>query len=290
MDTPLSVTDRLFHADLAPEDALKRLREGTQGAEDGELFLEYRESEAISLDDGRIRSASYDTTRGFGLRAVHGEAAGYAHSGEISDAALARAATTVQAVRQGRSGTLDVGPRATNARLYEPTNPLTEMDFAAKTALLMEIDAHARALDPRVVQVSASITGEWQAVQILRPDGSRVADIRPLVRFNVSIVVEEKRAARNRLLRHRRALRLCARAGEWRLAVRRGRGAAPGAGEPVRRRRPGRRAGGGARLRLARHPPARGDRPRARGRLQPQEDLRLRRACSARASPPPASP
>jgi TldD protein len=191
MDTPLSVTDRLFHADLAPEDALKRLREGTQGAEDGELFLEYRESEAISLDDGRIRSASYDTTRGFGLRAVHGEAAGYAHSGEISDAALARAAATVQAVRQGRSGTLDVGPRATNARLYEPTNPLTEMDFAAKTALLMEIDAHARALDPRVVQVSASITGEWQAVQILRPDGSRVADIRPLVRFNVSIVVEE---------------------------------------------------------------------------------------------------
>ena len=191
MDTPLSVTDRLFHADLSPEDALKRLREGTQGAEDGELFLEYRESEAISLDDGRIRSASYDTTRGFGLRAVHGEAAGYAHSGEISDAALARAATTVQAVRQGRSGTLDVGPRATNARLYEPTNPLTEMDFAAKTALLMEIDAHARALDPRVVQVSASITGEWQAVQILRPDGSRVADIRPLVRFNVSIVVEE---------------------------------------------------------------------------------------------------
>jgi TldD protein len=191
MDTPLPVTDRLFHTDLAPEDAMKRLREGTAGAEDGELFMEYRESEAISLDDGRIRSASYDTQRGFGLRAVHGEAAGYAHAGEISDAALARAAAAVQAVRQGRSGTLDVAPRATNARLYEPTNPLLEMDFAAKTALLMEIDAHARALDPRVVQVSASITGEWQAVQILRPDGSRVADIRPLVRFNVSIVVEE---------------------------------------------------------------------------------------------------
>jgi TldD protein len=191
MDTPLSVTDRLFHTDLAPEDAMKRLREGTVGAEDGELFLEYRESEAISLDDGRIRSASYDTQRGFGLRAVHGEAAGYAHAGEISDAALARAASTVQAVRQGRSGTLDVAPRATNARLYEATNPLLEMDFAAKTALLMEIDAHARALDPRVVQVSASITGEWQAVQILRPDGTRVADLRPLVRFNVSIVVEE---------------------------------------------------------------------------------------------------
>jgi TldD protein len=191
MDTPLAVTDRLFHHGLAPEDALKRLREGTEGAEDGELFLEYRESESIALDDGRIRAASYDTQRGFGLRAVHGEAAGYAHSGEITDAALARAASTVQAVRQGRSGTLAVAPRATNARLYDPANPLTEMDFAAKTALLMEIDAHARALDPRVVQVSASITGEWQAVQILRPDGTRVADLRPLIRFNVSVVAEE---------------------------------------------------------------------------------------------------
>jgi TldD protein len=86
---------------------------------------------------------------------------------------------------------LDVAPRATNARLYTDANPLTQMDFAAKTALLQEIDAYARARDPRVVQVMASITGEWQAVQILRPDGQRLADLRPLVRFNVSVVVAE---------------------------------------------------------------------------------------------------
>jgi len=97
----------------------------------------------------------------------------------------------VRAVRQGRSGTLEAGPRATNARLYADANPLTQMDFAAKTALLQEIDAFARAADPRVVQVMAGITGEWQAVQILRPDGQRVADLRPLVRFNVSVVVEQ---------------------------------------------------------------------------------------------------
>jgi len=191
LDTPLAVTDRLFYAELDPEAARRRLRDATQGAEDGELFFEYRESEAISLEDGRIRSASYDTARGFGLRAVQGEAAGYAHSGEITDAALARAASTVGAVRQGRSGTLDVGPRSTNAQLYEAANPLNAMGFAEKTALLLELDAYARALDPRVTQVMASLMGEWQAVQILRPDGLRVADLRPLIRFNVSVVVEQ---------------------------------------------------------------------------------------------------
>ena len=94
-------------------------------------------------------------------------------------------------MRQGRSGTIEAGPRATNARLYADANPLAQMDFAAKTALLQEIDAFARARDKRVVQVMASITGEWQAVQILRPDGQRVADLRPLVRFGVSVVVEQ---------------------------------------------------------------------------------------------------
>jgi TldD protein len=191
LDTPLSVTDRLFFGEFDRAGAERTVQGALAGAEDGELFLEYRESEMISLDDGRIRSASFDATRGFGLRAVAGEAAGYAHSGELSEAALQRAAATVQAVRQGRSGTLDVAPRATNARLYEDANPLALLDFAAKTALLGKIDAFARGRDPRVKQVMASLAGEWQAVQILRPDGTRVADIRPLVRLNVAVVVEQ---------------------------------------------------------------------------------------------------
>ena len=191
LDTPLSVTDRLFFAELDRNGSERILKQALDGAEDGELFLEYRESEMISLDDGRIRSATFDATKGFGLRAVAGEAAGYAHSGELSEAALARAADTVGAVRQGRSGTLDVAPRATNARLYEDANPLARLDFGAKTTLLGEIDAYARARDPRVKQVMASMYGEWQAVQILRPDGTRVADVRPLVRLNVAVVVEQ---------------------------------------------------------------------------------------------------
>jgi TldD protein len=186
----LDTTDRLFFRELEPDAATRILGDALRGADDGELFLEYRESEAISLDDGRIRAASFDTTRGFGLRAVAGEAAGYAHGGEISEAALKRAAETVRAISSGASGELAVAPRATNARLYVPDNPLPVMDFAAKTALLAAIDAHARARDPRVTQVMASLTGEWQAVQILRADGTRVADLRPLVRLNVAVVVE----------------------------------------------------------------------------------------------------
>ena len=193
-DTPLAVTDRLFFE--RPDARLDRIAaervagEALAGADDGELFLEYRESEALNLDDGRIRGAGFDTTLGFGLRAVAGEATGYAHSGELSEAALKRAAATVAAVTAGHSGTAAEPPRATNARLYSPANPLPATEFAERARVLAEIDAYARGKDARVRQVMASVSGEWQAVQILRPDGTRVADLRPLVRLNVAVMVE----------------------------------------------------------------------------------------------------
>ncbi len=191
----LATTDALFFeradATLDRADAERILDRTLDGADDGELFLEYRESEFISLEDGVIRSASFDTSRGFGLRAVLGDEAGYAHSDEISEKALLRAAATVGQVRAGRSGTAAERPRATNAHLYGDANPLREAEFAVRAALLSEIDAYARGRDGRVVQVMASLAAEWQAVQILRAGGDRVADIRPLVRLNVSVVVEK---------------------------------------------------------------------------------------------------
>ena len=192
-DTPLAVTDALFFdgSGLDRAAAERVTAEALVHSDDGELFLEYRETESISLDDGRIRSAGFDTSRGFGLRAVAGEAAGYAHAGELSEAALKRAAATVASVSAGHSGTASVAPRETNSRLYSPANPLGNDGFAARTGLLAEIDAYARAKDSRVSQVSASLYGEWQAVQIIRADGHRVADLRPLVRLNVSVVVEK---------------------------------------------------------------------------------------------------
>jgi TldD protein len=192
--TPLSVTDKLFferaEAEWDRSIAERAVDQALAGADDGELFLEYRESESISLDDGRIRSAGSDTTLGFGLRAVAGEATGYAHAGELSGPALRRAAASVAAVASGHSGVHAEPPRATNARLYSDANPLGDAAFPVRTALLSEIDAYARGKDSRVVQVMASLAGEWQAVQVLRADGTRVADLRPLVRLNVAVVVE----------------------------------------------------------------------------------------------------
>jgi TldD protein len=161
------------------------------GCDDGELFLEYCQSESIAFDDGKVKSASFDTSQGFGLRAVAGDAAGYAHASELSEAAIRRAAEAVKAVRAGHAGTLAEPPQGTNRSLYADVNPLGEQPFADKVKLLAEIDAYARAKDQRVRQVMASISGEWQAVQILRADGVRVADIRPLVRLNVAVVVGE---------------------------------------------------------------------------------------------------
>ncbi|MFN8720317.1 MAG: metalloprotease TldD [Rhodospirillales bacterium] len=189
----LALTDDLFYSkaglDRARTEAL--VAETLRGADDGELFLEYAQSESLVWDDGKLRSASFDVSQGFGLRAVAGEATGYAHASVLSEDAIRRASATVRAVHAGHSGTLAGPPAGTNRRLYDETNPLSEMPFADKVATLAAIDAYARSKDPRVRQVSVSIAGEWQAVQVMRGDGLRVGDVRPLVRVNVSVVVGE---------------------------------------------------------------------------------------------------
>jgi len=191
--TDLAVTDALFFekTGMDPSRVEALVTQSLAGMDDGELYLEYSQSESLALDDGRIKSASFDTSQGFGLRAVADEAAGYAHASELSEAVIRRAATTVRAVASGYSGVMAAPPVGTNRSLYTEENPLGLVDLGAKTRLLTEIDAYARGRDNRVRQVMASLSGVWQAVQIIRPDGRRVADIRPLVRLNVAIVVGE---------------------------------------------------------------------------------------------------
>ena len=161
---------------------------GLEGADDGELFLEYRQSEVLVFDNGRLKQATYDTAQGFGLRAVKDEAVGYAHASDLSEAALSRAAEAVRAVKGGHSGKYAEPPGRTNRKLYSDDNPLGEPAFEAKVKLLEQIDAYARAKDARVRQVTASIAAIWQVVEILRADGESYRDIRPLVRLNVSVV------------------------------------------------------------------------------------------------------
>ncbi|NBE06170.1 metalloprotease TldD [Paragemmobacter ruber] len=182
---------RPFETALDEGTALAILRAATAGADDGELFLERKRSEAIVIDDGRIKTASYDASEGFGLRAVRGEVAGYAHSTEISERALRRASETARLAVGDGGGVLAAAPMGTNLRLYSDADPMADATFAGKLDLLKEIDAYARALDPRVVQVSATLSAGLQEVEILRPEGLRLADIRPMARLNVSVIVEQ---------------------------------------------------------------------------------------------------
>lgn len=172
----------------ATEDAVGK---ALHGADDGELYLEYRQSESLMFDDGKLRSASFDTEQGFGLRAVAGEATAYAHASELSEGALGRASDAVQAVKAGHTGTWADAPRATNTALYDSDSPIDERPFADKVELLKEIDAYTRAKDPRVKQVSVSLAGAWKTIAILRPGGRLVTDVRPLVRLNVSVTMEQ---------------------------------------------------------------------------------------------------
>ena len=175
--------------DCSPDRLKSLVADTISGADDGELFLEYREGEALVFDDGRLKTASFNTDQGFGLRAVAGEASGYAHSSELTEASLRRAADAVSTVKDGYSGKLATAPAGTNQRLYGEENPIASPGFEEKAKLLQEIDGWLRAKDPRVRQVTASLAASWQHVEIVRADGQIARDIRPLVRVNVSVMV-----------------------------------------------------------------------------------------------------
>jgi TldD protein len=191
MNAPVIAPSILETAGVDPRSATRLLETALHGADDGEIFLERSESESFVFDDGRLKSAAYDSTQGFGLRVVAGETAGYAHASEISEAAIGRAGASAALAKRGYAGVAAEGPTPTNRRLYGDDDPLASPGFAAKVALLQDIDAFARARDPRVAQVAASLAGERRVVEILRVDGRLIRDVRPLVRLNVQITVEK---------------------------------------------------------------------------------------------------
>ena len=190
----LATADGLFYGKggLDPRKTSKMVDEALAGCDDGELFLEYVQSESLSFDDGKLKSASFDTSQGFGLRSVAGDVTGFAHASALDEPALKRAVETVKAVRSGKGGKSDESPlgapRGTNRLLYADDNPIDGVPFAKKVALLQEIDAYVRAKEPKARQVSVSLSGSWQVVEIVKAGGWRAADVRPLVRLNVSVV------------------------------------------------------------------------------------------------------
>jgi TldD protein len=179
----------LLYRNLTPEAAQALARETLARCDDGELYLQFTASEAFGFDDGRLKTADYSRDAGFGLRGVTGEMTGFAHANDISAAAIRRAGETL-ALLDPAIGERPAPPRQNNRHLYTDASPLDAVPFAEKVRLLETIDAAARARDPRVAQVSASITGSWSVVEIVRADGFVATDVRPLVRLNVGIVAE----------------------------------------------------------------------------------------------------
>jgi TldD protein len=172
-------------------DGAKRLAQKHLGThDDGELCLQYSASEAFGFDDGRLKTADYHSSSGFGLRGVSGETTAFAHANEISEAAIERAAATLKLLDPAK-GAPAAPPARTNQSMYGATDPLSLVPFVDKVALCQRIDAAARARDPRVAQVSVSLAASWSVIDIVRADGFVASDVRPLVRLGVQIVAEQ---------------------------------------------------------------------------------------------------
>ncbi|MBK1870474.1 metalloprotease TldD [Taklimakanibacter albus] len=172
-------------------EAAQILDTALKGADDGELFVEQRLSEHAVFDDGRLKSASFDEAQGFGLRVVSGETQGYSHSTELSAAAMKRAADICRTIIGGPASAVAQAPARTNRELYPAKNPSDHFAFADKVTLLQQVDDFARKADPRIKQVSVSLSGDWQEIEILRTAGEIYRDSRPLVRFQVSVMASD---------------------------------------------------------------------------------------------------
>jgi len=175
---------------LDPDGAKRLANRHLAQCDDGELYLQYSASEAFGFDDGRLKTADYNTASGFGLRGVSGETTAFAHANEISAAAIDRAASTLKLLDPAK-GRAAPPPLRTNQAMYTADDPLSAIPFAEKVALCQQIDAAARARDPRVAQVAVSLAASWSVVDIVRADGFIAHDVRPLVRLNVQIVAKD---------------------------------------------------------------------------------------------------
>lgn len=171
---------------------------GTMGEhriDDADLYFQYTRHEGWSLEEGIVKSGSFSIDQGVGVRAVAGEKTAFAYSDDISEAALLDAARTVRSIAAaGQSRRVKVGRKTQMARsraLYAPMDPIGTLDSTQKVALLEKIEQMARARDPRVVQVMAGLAAEYDVVMVARADGTRAADVRPLVRLSLTVIAEQ---------------------------------------------------------------------------------------------------
>ena len=160
-------------------------------ADYADLYFQYTRTEGWSLDEGIVKSGSYSIDQGVGVRVVSGEKQAFAYSDEISLPALKSAAEATRAIARQGQGKVGRMERRNGSGLYLPADPIHSLTAADKVALLERLEKMARAVDPRVVQVMASMAAEHDVVFVARSDGVRAADIRPLVRVNINVIAEQ---------------------------------------------------------------------------------------------------
>ncbi|MDX8398231.1 MAG: metalloprotease TldD [Mariprofundaceae bacterium] len=179
---------------IAPEILSKMLNTMVPAAaDDADLYLQHSISESLSLEEGRVKHVSASTAQGIGARVILGEVSGHAYTDRFETSALMDAAKAARAIATGQQTKqpLAVRPLASPHNLYAAQNPMQQVDMAQRKALLERIDALARSIDPRVQQVFASVSASFSQIHIIRIDGTHLSDERPLIRFNVSVVIED---------------------------------------------------------------------------------------------------
>ena len=164
--------------------------------DDGELFVEKTVSENLLFDDNKLKNASFDEDKGFGLRVIKNDSVGFAHSSELTEDSLNKAVDAVKTLKIGKKLNTNP-PRKTNRDLYSNQNPLNTVEFKSKVSLLKKINKYARSKDQKVKQVSITLAGNYQNIEVIKGDGLFYADSRPLVRLNVNVSVEGKNGVEN---------------------------------------------------------------------------------------------
>ena len=177
--------------DLTRKDAENIISETLNNCDDGELYLEDSKSESILLDDNKIKSSSYSSDLGFGFRAISGEIVAYSHSNEISKDSLNQSSKNLQSTLKSSKGTYNHEIPKTNKNFYNDINPIEEKDLNSKLEVLNKVNSYLRSKDSNVKQVTSSFSGEQKSIEIIRLGGQSITDVRPLVRFNVSVMLEK---------------------------------------------------------------------------------------------------
>ena len=156
----------------------------------GELFFESN-WRSIVLDDNKIKSSSYSSDLGYGFRAISNEVVAYSHSNEISKKSLTEASKSLLSSLKNKNGKTSPSPQRSNSKMYSDINPIEAKPFNEKISILKNVDEYLRKKDSLIKQVSASISGEYQEIEIIKSDSQSFQDIRPLIRFNVTVMVEK---------------------------------------------------------------------------------------------------